>query len=158
MSLSSSFGTDFCSYILTVPDPIHDLAHKQAMRGRPNITTIHLCSEMCGKKPWYERTFCKTRLGVLQKCFTINDEWQSYLSGRIMSSNTSNTLLLLSSFNYRFVSAIDFKQCDNSCYIHLSPCFNLNCDWFYQITLSMYRKLRIWAHWHQIQVLSNNNW
>ena len=40
---------------------------------------------------------------------------------------------------------------------NLIACFNLNCDWFYQILLAMYRKLRIWAHWHQIKVLSNNN-
>ena len=53
-------------------------------------------------------------------------------------------------FNYPYFSTIYFKQCDNGCYIHLNACFNLNCDWFYQIMLSMYRELRMLAHWHQI--------
>ena len=110
-----------------------DLAHKQAMTGRPNITTIDPCSELRDKKPWYERTFSKTRLAVLQKCFKINYEW--LLIRPIMSNKTSNTWLLdlwqpnkRRSFNYWFFSAIFFNQCDNSRYLHLSACFNLNCD------------------------------
>ena len=139
------------------------------MRGRPNIKTIHPCSETCGKKLWYERTFSKTRFTVLLKCSEINCKWWSNSSGQKwvpipqmrgcwIGGSLINEEVLWLNFNYWFLSAIYFKQCDNGCHIHLSACNNLNCDWFYQVTLSMYRKLQILAHWHQIQVLSNNNW
>ena len=49
ITLGTNFGTDFRPHIITMHDPRYSTY--TSFKGTPNITTIHFCSMMCGKKP-----------------------------------------------------------------------------------------------------------